>query len=187
MRSSIAITLALLAISMFAIGCTNPDANKNGSADVHSESDGHDDHDHDHDHAAHDHTPKHGGHLIEIGRNHEYHAELVDDHKTETVTVYMLDSHMEALTVKQASISLVLTAGDNTQTFELMASQPGGSDHFTSNDTKLMEMLDNEDVQGKLRVTIGGKPFSGTFDHHAHDHDHEGHDHEGHNHDGHKH
>jgi hypothetical protein len=100
--------------------------------------------------------------LIEIGRNHEYHAELVDDHKTESITVYMMDSHMESLTVNQASISLVLTAGDRTETFELLGSQPGGSSEFASSDAKMMEMIEGEEVKGKLRVTIDGKPFSRT-------------------------
>ena len=173
MKTLISMSLAVLAISIFAIGCDNSGTNKSGSTDIHSEDDGHnhggDGHD-GHDHSAHDHSPRHGGHLIEVGRNHEFHAEIVDDHKTESVTVYMMDSHMEPLTVNQASISLVLTAGDNTQTFELTASQPGGSDEFSSNDAKLMEMFEGEDVKGKLRVTIDGKPYTGSFDHHGHSH-----------------
>ena len=109
--------------------------------------------------------------MIEIGRNHEYHAELVDDHKTESITVYMMDGHMEPLTVDQSSISLVLTAGGDTETFELTASQSGGSDQFSSNDENMMEMFEDEAVKGKLRVTIDGKPFTGSFDHHGHSHD----------------
>ena len=173
---NLALLFTCFAISIFAIGCADSAQKGTGSTDTHSEDDGHDHDDHDghdhgdhdgHDHAAHDHTAKHGGHLIEIGRNHEYHAELVDDHKTESITVYMMDSHMEPLTVKSSSISLVLTAGDETKTFELMASQPGGSAEFKSSDAKMMEMIEGEDVKGKLRVTIDGKPFSGTFDHHG--------------------
>jgi hypothetical protein len=93
-----------------------------------------------------------------------------------------MDSHMEPLVVNQSSISLVLTAGDKTETFELMASQPGGSDEFSSNDAKLMGMIEGEEVKGKLRITIDGKPFSGVFDHHGHDHGAEGDAHAGHDH-----
>lgn len=180
--------LGLIAVSIFAIGCDQSQTTDSGSVNTQKEDphaghnhgdDGHDGHDH----AAHDHSPKHGGHLIEIGRNHEYHAELVDDHKTESITVYMMDSHMEPLTLNEASISLVLTAGDKTETFELLASQPGGSAEFSSNDAKMMEMIEGEAVKGKLRVNIDGKPFSGAFDHHGHGHEGEAGDgHAGHNH-----
>jgi hypothetical protein len=181
----LSLILALFAVSAFAIGCDNGASTKSGEVDPHAGHDHsageHDDHE-GHDHAAHDHSPKHGGHLIELGRNHEYHAELVDDHKTESITIYMMDSHMESLTVNQASISLVLTAGNKTETFELMASQPGGSSKFASSDAKMMEMIEGEEVKGKLRVTIDGKPFSGTFDHHGHGHEEGGDAHAGHNH-----
>ena len=184
----LSLLLALFAVSMFSIGCDNGASTSTDSTDKSGEVDPHAGHDHSsdghegHDHAAHDHTPKHGGHLIEIGRNHEYHAELVDDHKTESITVYMMDSHMEPLTVNQSSIMLVLTAGSKTETFELMATQPGGSAEFASNDAKMMEMIEGEEVKGKLRITIDGKPFSGAFDHHGHGHEEGDDSHAGHHH-----
>jgi len=182
------LTCGFVALSIFAIGCDKPAANDSGSTDS-TAVDPHAGHDHaedgheGHDHAAHDHTPPHGGHLIELGRNHEYHAELVDDHKTESITIYMMDADMKPMSVNQSSVSLVLTSGDNTQTFDVLGSQPGGSAEFKSSDPKLMEILEAEDVKGKLRVTIDGKPFSGVFDHHGHGHEgeagdsHAGHDH----------
>ena len=163
--------LGLVAVSFFAIGCDQPTTNNTGTTDSHQEDDPHAGHDHGddgHDESAHDHSPKHGGHLIEIGRNHEYHAELVDDHKTGSVTIYMMDSHMEPLTLSESSISLGLTAGDKTETFELLGTQPGGSVSFSSNDAEMMNMIEGEDVKGKVRVKIDGKPFSGAFDHHGH-------------------
>ena len=170
---------------MFALGCDLPETGGSNSTDTHQDDTqaGHDHDSHDgHDHAAHDQSPKHGGHLIELGRNHEYHAELVDDHKTGSITIYMMDSHMEQLSLNAASITLVLTAGDQTEAFELLASQSGGSSEFSSDDAKMMEMIEGEDVKGKLRVNIVGKPFSGTFDHHKHGHEGEGDSHTGHNH-----
>ena len=89
---------------------------------------------------------------------------------------------MEPLSLNAASINLVLTAGDKTEAFELLASQPGGSPEFSSNEAKMMEMIEGEDVKGKLRVTIDGKPFSGAFDHHGHGHEGEGDSHAGHDH-----
>ncbi len=164
MKTFFPITLVAISLILFAGGCEDSATTNSASTDAHSEDDEHAGH-------SHDHSPKHGGHLIEIGRNHEYHAELVDDHKTESITVYMMDGHMEPLTVDQSSISLVLTAGGDTETFELTASQSGGSDQFSSNDENMMEMFEDEAVKGKLRVTIDGKPFTGSFDHHGHSHD----------------
>ena len=181
------LVLALFAVSIFSIGCDQPQTTGSGSTGTQQE-DPHAGHDHDegdhagHDHAAHDHSPKHGGYLIEIGPNLEYHAELVDDHKTESITVYMMDGQLEPLSLDAASINLILTAGDKTEAFELLASQPGGSPEFSSNEAKMMEMIKGEDVKGKLRVNIDGKPFSGVFDHHKHGHEGEGDSHAGHNH-----
>ena len=181
----LSLLLGLIAVSIFAIGCDQPTTNSSGTTDTHKEDDpqaGHNQGDDGHDESAHDHSPKHGGHLIEIGRNHEYHAELVDDHKTESVTIYMMDSHMEPLTLAESSISLVLTAGDKTETFELLGTQPGGSASFSSNDAKMMAMIEGEDVKGKVRVSIDGKPFSGAFEHHGHGHVDGDDSHAGHNH-----
>ena len=129
--------------------------------------------------ASRDHSARHGGHLIEIGRNHEYHAELVDDQKSQTVTIYMLDSHMESLTLNEPSIDLVLTENDVTESFVLTAIQTGGSSEFVSSDEAMLELFKDKTVKGKLRVNIEGKPFSGSFDHHPHDDDesHAEHDH----------
>lgn len=165
----LSLLFALAAISMFAFGCARPDTNTTGSTGV-------DDHGHDHgsdgheghDHAHADHAAPHGGHLIDLGRNHEYHAELVDDHESEAITIYIMDGDLKPLAIKQSSVSLVLTAGDNTQTFELPGTNPESSSEFTSSDEKLMGMIDTRGVTGKLRVTINDKPFSGSFEHHEH-------------------
>ena len=123
------------------------------------------------DHADHGDTGEHGGHIIELGSDHEYHAELVDDHKTETVTVYMMDGDMKPLSIEQTAVTLILTAGDESQTYELPAAA-GSTSEFSLSDKELLKMMDAENASGKLRVTIDDKPFSGTFDHHAHDHEH---------------
>ena len=177
--------LAIAALSIFSIGCeqslntpvggTGTSTQENGQApDAHEG----------HDHSTADHTAPHGGHLIELGRNHEYHAELVDDHKTETLVVYMMDGDMKPMTINEASISVVITSGDKTETFELLGSQPGGSSEFSSNDEALMGMLDTDGAKGKLRATIDDKPFTGTFTHDAHGHsdDEQADAHAGHNH-----
>ena len=74
-----------------------------------------------HDHGEHGEAGPHGGHLIEIGRNHAYHAELVESHDTEQVSVYILDSHLEELAIDEAPLSLTITVDGEAKTFELTA------------------------------------------------------------------
>jgi hypothetical protein len=158
--------VAMVALTIFAIGCENTSTTSTaGTTDAGTDAHA------GHDHAAHSDTGAHGGHIIELGRNHEYHAELVDDHETETVTVYMMDGDMKPLSIEQTAVTLILTAGDESQTYELPAAA-GSTSEFSLSDKELLKMMDAENASGKLRVTIDDKPFSGTFDHHAHDHEH---------------
>ena len=166
----ISLVFVAVAISTLAVGCGDMDTAKNVSTGVQGTDVGHEGHD-GHDHAAVAHAAPHGGQLIELGRSHEFHAELLDDDQTGSIKIYILDSHLEPFSIGQSSISLVLTNGENTQTFELPASQAEGSSEFKSTDSTLMSMLDRDGTKGKLRVTINDQPFSGTFEHHAHDHD----------------
>ncbi len=139
---------------------------------------GADDHDHSHEHGA---EGPHGGHLIELGRNHKYHAELVEHDATQTVTIHILDTHMESLAIEQPSVSLSLTADGSSKTFELnavAADAASGGSRFETADKELFQMLESHgEVTGKLRVTIEGAPYVGTLDHHEHDHDHSTHNH----------
>jgi hypothetical protein len=170
--------LAGLGIALLTFGCNNGSSTSstaNPSKQSASGGDGHEGHDH----GAHDQKAPHGGHLIELGRNHEYHAELLDDHKTETVTIYMMDGDMKPLAIPEPSVSLILSEGENNETFELLANQKGSAAEFSSQDEKLMAMIEKEKVQCKLRVTLDGKSFTGAFTHLAHGHeDSDGHDHD---------
>ena len=166
------LALALIAITTIAIGCTNkPDGNadKNTGSPT-PKSDNHD----------HDHKAPHGGHLIDLGHGHKYHAELVDDHETETITIYILDGELKPLSINQESISMILTAGDKTETFEIAAIDKENSSEFKSNDEKMMAMFEVEGVTGVIRATIDEKPVKGSFSHEAHGH--EGGEHAGHKH-----
>ena len=166
--------ISLAVFSLLAMGCTPSAEKKSSGTNVDLKAaDKKDD--------AHNHVAPHGGQLIELGRNHEYHAELLEDHQTESITVHVLDGDMKELAIKQSSVSLILTAGENTQTFELAAKQTGSSSEFSSNDEKMMEMFETKDSKGKLRVTINDKPFTSSFVH-SHDEDHDEDDH-GHAHD----
>ena len=163
---TVSLFLGVVIATLLASGCDKPIASNSSKTPASAAAAGHEGHDH----SAQDHTAPHGGHLIELGRNHEYHAELVDDDKAGTVTIYMMDADMKPMIVKQPSVSLALSSADNTQTFELLASQPDGAAEFKGNDEKMMQLLDDKAVTGKLRVMIGDKAFSGVLEHHDHDH-----------------
>lgn len=182
--------LAMIAMAAFSFASVGCDDGTSSGDDPKAGQQGQDDHA-GHDHSAHDHSAPHGGHLIELGRDHEYHAELVDDHETDTATIYMLDADMKPMEHDAESVTLVLTAGDNTGTFKLSANASGGPGEYTSQEPGLFKLLDVEGAAGKLRTDIGGKPFTGSFEHHAHgDHDHAAHDHkegDGHDDDDHSH
>lgn len=178
-RLSIIAAIAIACFSFSFSGCDQPKptANPATSTDDHGHShdgqthQGHEDHeDHGHDHSSTD-SP-HGGQIIDLGRDHEYHAELTDDHDSESITIYILDGKMESHQIKSDSISLTLISGDDAQTFELASQEQtaGGHSSFTLSDEAAFDMLEAEGTEGKLRVEIDGKPFTGSFDHHHHDH-----------------
>jgi hypothetical protein len=113
----------------------------------------------------------HGGYIIELGRKHEYHAELVDNHETGTVSVYVLDHDMSELTVEPQVLTLHLTVAGEVTSYRLVAvvTSAGTASRFEATDRGLCHVLDDlESVSGKLRVTIGGKPFVGQIEH-SHD------------------
>ncbi len=185
--------LALAAVAMFVSGCSKPAASDTGTAGgaastaedghAHTEGDGHD-----HgggDHSGHDHSQEHqgphNGHVIELGRNHMYHAEVVEDDAAAMVTVYILDKDMKELAIDQASIVMNLKVDGQGQSFELTAAA-GSASQFNAADKTLFEALHEHEATGKLRVTIDGSPFTGDVEHHHHG-DADGHDHE----DGHDH
>ena len=141
------------------------------------------DHGHDHDgesheshegddaHAAegdHGHVAPHGGQIIELGREHKYHAEITDDHDDESITVYMLDGDLKDLRVDSESISLTLISGEDSKTLEMTAAGQEGDagSSFTTADKAAFALIENEETEGKIRVKIEGKPYTGTFKHH---------------------
>lgn len=147
-----------------------------------TESHGHS-HDGDDQAGEHAHAAPHGGHLVELGRDHNFHAEFIDDHDSGRVTVYVLDGDMKPVDSADVKVALVVTAGDATRNFALQRSEDGGPGEFETGDSALIEMLDHESVEMKFRVSIEGKPYLGNYSHHHHedDHDHshgDDHDHE---------
>jgi hypothetical protein len=115
----------------------------------------------------------HGGHLIELG-DEEYHAELLHDEDSHTVTIHLLDGPAKkSVSVPLAEITLQLFQDGQFLKYSLKAvSQSGspdaGASQFTVVDADLCEALcHEEELRGRLQVTIDGTPFTGTLDHDA--------------------
>ena len=163
--------LAVLAIAglTWVAGCDSGSTGPNKTSDSKSAASGGDSRHH----GEEDRAAPHGGHIIELGRNHQYHAELVEDEKARTVTIYILDKEMKELPIDQPSIAVNLVVDGKAQSFTLAAAgaQDGKASRFVSSGEALFEALHEHDASGKLRVTINGSPYSGEI---AHDHDHEG-------------
>ena len=169
---------ATVALLSFVVGCdSKPAGSGNGGTTASAD---HDDHDDEHGHEEHE--GPHGGHVIELGRNHEYHAELVDDDEHESVTVYILDKDVKELPIDAATITMNLTVEGTPKTFELAAAGATGgmTSRFDAGDKSLFEALHVHEATGKISVTINGTPYSGAVEHHEHDEDGDHADHDDH-------
>lgn len=117
--------------------------------------------------SAHNHGDEgpHGGHLIELGHGHTYHAELIENDATESVTVYILDTHMDELPIEQETILLNVIADGQSNAYQLTAVDGNnaiGHSRFESADKQLFHTLGRyPKLTGKLRVTIKGVPYIG--------------------------
>lgn len=128
--------------------------------------------------AHHAETGPHGGVLIDLGHNHAFHAELVDEHDAETISIYILDKDLKEYPIGEPKITLALDIHGTSQTFELNAAQAvnGKTARFDAADSKLHEELEaHHDTSGKLRVTIEGTPYTGTLKREAKDNGKESH------------
>ena len=170
--------LGVVTLASFAlVGCgrsSTPATEKSTSGSpppIAHDADGHDDHD-DHGHPS---EGPHHGHLIELG-NEEYHAELLHDDDTHTVTIYILDgpAKKEVPVLENAVTLNAVVAGKPTQ-FKMtpVGAANGMASQFQAVSEELHEALEGEDTKGRLNVTIQGKQYVGRIENLAHDdHDH---------------
>lgn len=152
------VSFALL-VSLSVVGCNNKPGKSTSKPDAGG-------------HADHPSEGPHHGHLIELG-NEEYHAEMLDDHDTGKLTIYILDAaaKKEVLVAIDAVTINAMIDGKSSQ-FKLTAvsATDGRASQFEIIDKKLLEALEHsEDSKARLNVTIDGKPFVGKIEHHDHD------------------
>lgn len=132
---------------------------------------------HGHDHGAGEHAEHgpHEGQLIELGKE-EYHAELVHDDKTHTITIYLLDGKAkEAVTSDAAELTINLVVDGKPEQFALPATPQDGEaagkvSRFQLVSEPLCKALDSKEVKGRLNVKLGDQTFAGDLAPHAHEH-----------------
>ena len=123
---------------------------------------------------AHGDQGPHGGHLIELGRNHKYHAEIVEVDDDQSVLIYLLDTNMNNLSVDDSEVLMNIVRDGEVSTFKFepaKAADGSRASHFVSQSADLFGMLHTEhEIMGKLNVKIEGVPYAGQLAHEAHDH-----------------
>jgi len=127
-----------------------------------------------HDHAHPTEGPHHGT-LIELGKE-DYHAELVHDEATDTVTIHVLDSTAtQTVPIPAKQLTLNMRTVGKPRQFTLPArpqdGDPAGSaSAFAVTSDELCRLLDAHGASGRLNVEIGGKLYVGKVGGHTHDH-----------------
>lgn len=158
----------VLVLGLLLAGCQKQTPPASGPAPAKSGSATADKHDHSHEEGP------HGGVVAEWG-DHEYHAEFTVDHKTKTVTVYVLDKHAARApkidAAKVGKVMLTITTVQPPLTLELKP-EPSKTDakgiaFVGTHDAFAKEM----EFSGNISGTIDGKPYSGDFKEEAHDHE----------------
>jgi hypothetical protein len=172
--------LATIACSLvFGCGKTSDTGGAESVASEHHNDDGHDHDGHDHGSAGHSHVGPHDGHLIELGSNEAFHAELLHDDSTHRVTVHILDGKAKnSVAISQPELLINIVSNGNPKQYKLAAvaqeNEPNGmASCFQVEDVALCTALDASDCRGRLAVNIEGKQYVGEIEHH----DHEAHDH----------
>ncbi len=152
-------------IGLTTTGCGGPTGSSSTKVDNHAG------------HAGHDHPSEgpHGGELIDLGKD-EYHAELVHDDATHTITIYVLDGSAKvAMPIEATEMALNLLVDGKPQQFKLPAKPASGdpagkASCFAITDPALCNALDTPKTSGRLNLTIGGKSYVGKISAHAHNH-----------------
>ena len=118
----------------------------------------------------------HRGSLIEFG-DEDFHAELVHDDSTDTITIYVLDKEARrAVPVTTRTVTLDIRAAGRSHRYTLVANVRGtegfgAASVFTASDNLLCQLLDVDGVSARLTIEIDGKSFVGQLGKHAHQED----------------
>jgi hypothetical protein len=138
------------------------------------------------DDTPHGHEGEHGGHILELGDTHAFHAELVFDSATRDITVYF---YGDTIGTAQAAADFMFELESGDEETELAATASpleGETDEDCSRYTIAgagvpASITSEEKIDGHFHVTLAGSEYVGELHAHshgdAHDHDeHAGHD-----------
>lgn len=132
---------------------------------------------------GHDHPEKgpRGGALVELGEE-EFHAEVVHDHDSHTVTIFLLDgTARRPVGIDSREVLINVRNGRQGKQYKVAAApqkgdKSGFSTRFAVRSEELCHLLDGHEVDARLQVRIAGRGYSGKIPH-IHDHEHGEHDH----------
>ena len=169
-RSWTLINLTLLvSFSLILAGCSEktaeqkkyPGENKNAQKE----------NEHDHSHEG-----PHHGHVLELGHDHELHGELVEDHDSESLKIYLLDHDMKVQPITEDHTAKInLTVDGKPVSYDLKKAEDDKKEaYFTSDDKALFEAFEHEKgLKGRLTVTVKGEEHHADIEHEPHgEHDH---------------
>lgn len=168
--------IASLALASFvAVGCEDSNYQEYKAAPL---SEGHDAHDH----GA---VGPYDGHVLEMDDAHGHHAEIVMDSDTRDITVYFYGAQIGSA-VAASNVVLELHEGDAHKDVTAKASPIEGETAenasrwvFAGSDMPA-GIKSEEQLDGHLKATLGGKDFSASLEPHSHndaDHGHDDHAH----------
>lgn len=156
--------VALVAVGLLggAVGCDGGKSDYKKAEDIKKAPAAHDDHDH----GA---KGPHGGSLVELG-DEEYHAEVVLDHDSHALRVFVLGKDAKSAVTTTATEVTVAVEGKAAVTLKA-APLEGETDGKTSrfeliDDEVVHNILDAKFLHGDLKISIGDKPYSGHIDMH---------------------
>jgi hypothetical protein len=154
-----------------AIGCGGGSSDYKKADDL-KKAPAHDEHD-EHGHGA---KGPHGGSLVELGAD-EYHAEVVLDHDTHTVRVFVLGKDAKTAEPTAATEITLALEGKDAVTLKAVPQEGDGegkASKFELVDEKVVhDLLDAKMIHGELQLAIGGTPYSGHVHYHLDDIHHE--------------
>lgn len=117
----------------------------------------------------HDSAGPHGGAIVELG-GEEYHAEVVIDGKTNTITVYLLGK--DAKTAAPIAAEEVIVVTEDDAKLKLKAAPQAGEEGGKASKFELIEETTVGPIakagflHGALQLEIDGKPYRGDIDSH---------------------
>jgi hypothetical protein len=130
------------------------------------------------DHAHDDSEGPHGGSIVELGDD-EYHAEVMVDGKTHSLTVYLYGPDAKTVSPIAAEEIAVVTE-DDTKLALKAAPQEGDAEGKSSkfiltDEAAVGPIAEAGFLHGSLQVEIDGKPYRGDIDSHFDGSSHEDH------------